>query len=111
MNPAKFRHRITFQKLVPGEDDGFGGGDTWEDVKTVWAAAKTTSGREYAAAAATQNERTTRWIIRYTTGLDENMRIRYGTRFFNITAILQDDELHRTLTCICKEAVPNADGN
>jgi SPP1 family predicted phage head-tail adaptor len=111
MNPAQFRHRITFQRLVEGEDDGFGGGSYWEDVKTVWAAAKTLLGREIAVANATENIRRTRWIIRYTTGLDSDMRIIYGTRVFNITDIAQDDELRRTLTVVCEEVDPNANEN
>jgi SPP1 family predicted phage head-tail adaptor len=108
MNPAQFRHRITFQQFVDGEDDGFGGGSDWKPVKTVWAAAKTLLGREIAVANATENIRRTRWVIRYTTGLNSDMRILYGKRVFNIIDITQDDELRRTLTCVCEEVDPDA---
>jgi SPP1 family predicted phage head-tail adaptor len=108
MNPGKFNRKITFQRFVEGVDDGFGGGSYWEDAKTVYAWPKTISGREYVEANADQNVRTTRWRIRYTTGLTEDMRIRYGERTFNIQAILQDDELRQTLTCVCEEVIPDA---
>lgn len=104
MNPAQFRHRITFQQEQPVFDaDGFQTGSDWADIKTVWAAAKTTTGKEFAIANSTENVRYTRWIIRYTTGLNEDMRIIYGSRVFDVVTILPDNELKLTLTAVCKE--------
>lgn len=109
MNPGKFNRLITFQSMQPVFDaDGIQIGTDWTDVKSAWAWPKTLSGREYVTAASDRNTRSERWRIRYTTGINENMRIRYGTRFFNITAILQDDELRQTLTCVCEEVIPDA---
>lgn len=108
MNPGQLNKRITFQQKSSNsiDNEGFAIPDDevpYVDVITVWAMAKTVSGREYHQAAATQNERTTRWIIRHRKGLSEDMRIVYDGRFFNIEAILPDDELKKTLTIICKE--------
>lgn len=105
MNPAKMNKRITFQEFVSGTDsDGFPV-ESWADVKTVWAMIKTLQGREYFAAAAVQAENTTRFIIRYTTGLNTDMRISYNNRFFDIQSIINDDEKNVTMTIIAREVI------
>lgn len=104
MNPGKLNKRITFQRKTSAkDDDGFENTQQYEDVISVWAGAKTISGREYYQAAAVQNEKQVRWIIRYREGLTEDMRIRFKSRIFEIKAILDDDELKKTLTIVCEE--------
>lgn len=105
-NSGSFRHRITFQEFVNGTDsDGFPI-EQWQDVKTAWAMIKTLQGREYYQAAAVQAENTTRFVIRYTTGINNKMRIKYGERIFDITAPpINDDEKNTTLTIIAKEVI------
>lgn len=110
MNPGQLNKRISFQKKAENttDDEGFSIPESeipYVDVVSVWAMAKTVSGREYHQAAATQNERATRWIIRYRKGLSEDMRILYDNRVFEIEAILPDDEARETLTVVCKEVV------
>jgi len=61
--------------------------ETWEDYKTVWAAASNLHGREYFAAAAVQAENTVKFIIRYLPNLDTSMRILFQGRQYNIIAI------------------------
>jgi SPP1 family predicted phage head-tail adaptor len=105
MNPGLFRHRVTFQSFVETtNENGFPVQD-WTDVKTVWAMIKTVSGREYYEAAATQNENTVRFVIRYTTGINPDMRIKYKDRTFEILSVINDDERNITLTIIAKEVV------
>ncbi|MCM3599006.1 phage head closure protein [Metabacillus idriensis] len=107
LSSGQFRHRITFQN-PPNPDDtnenGFPVGN-WENVISVWAMNKTVSGREYFQAAATQNDRTSRWIIRFHPGLSEDMRIVFEGKYFEIEAILTDDELKNTLTIVSKEVL------
>ncbi|WP_026078454.1 phage head closure protein [Saccharococcus caldoxylosilyticus] len=109
MNPGLFRHRITFQQYdenatnengFPLEED-----QRWQDVKTVWAMIKTLQGREYYEAATTQNENTVRFVIRYTSGINPDMRIKYKDRKFEILSVINDDEQNITLTIIAKEVV------
>lgn len=106
MNPGLFNKRITFQKYVSGTDqDGFPT-ESWQDYKTVWAIVKTLQGREFYQAAAVQAENTTRFIIRYTKGINTNMRVVYkDDRIFNIQSIINDDEANKTLTIIAKEMI------
>lgn len=105
MNPGLFRHRITFQESVETtNENGFPVQD-WTDVKTVWAMIKTLQGREYYEAATTQNENTVRFVIRYTSGINPDMRIKYKDRKFEILSVINDDEQNITLTIIAKEVV------
>jgi SPP1 family predicted phage head-tail adaptor len=105
-NSGSFRHRITFQEFGETTDsDGFSIQD-WKDVKTVWAMIKTIQGREFYQAAAVQAENTTRFVTRYTTGINNKMRIKYGERIFDIVAPpINDDEKNITLTIITNEVI------
>ncbi|AXM88461.1 head-tail adaptor protein [Anoxybacillus ayderensis G10] len=109
MNPGLFRHRITFQQYDENavNENGFPLEDSqrWTDVKTVWAMIKTLQGREYYEAAATQNENTVRFVIRYTSGITPDMRIKYKDRAFEILSVINDDERNIILTIIAKEVM------
>lgn len=87
MNPGDLRHRITFQKLTTTVNENGFEEETWEDVKTVWAAASNLHGREYYAAAAVQAENTVKFTIRYLPGIHTTMRILFRGKQYNITAI------------------------
>jgi SPP1 family predicted phage head-tail adaptor len=106
MNPGLFRHRITFQSFSETtNENGFPVQD-WTDIKTVWAMKKTLQGREYYQAAATQNENTVRWVIRYTKGLTPDMRIiDQNGQVYEIVSIINDDGRNTTLTIIAKEVM------
>jgi SPP1 family predicted phage head-tail adaptor len=110
MNPGKFNARITFQRDLNKDqevtnENGFPV-ENWTDVKTVWAMIKTVQGREYYQAAAVQAENTVRFVIRYTKGITNDMRIVYEGRVFEIIAPpINDDERNITLTIIAKEVI------
>lgn len=100
MNPGQFRHRINIQEPVITRDSLGQEEITWEDVKMLWCMIKTVQGREYIAAAATQTEKTTRFVVRYTTGIDESMRIVHKEKVYEIESVINDDEMNKTLTII-----------
>lgn len=84
----ELRHRITIQKLLPAKDkEGFEV-PQWIDLKAVWAKVENLYGREFYAAAAVQQEKTVKFVIRYLKGLDESMRIKFGKK----TVSILDDE-------------------
>jgi SPP1 family predicted phage head-tail adaptor len=105
MNPGLFRHRITFQEFIETTNENGFPVQEWIDVKTAWAMIKTLQGREYYEAATTQNENNVRFVIRYTTGINPDMRINYKERTFEILSVINDDELNKTLTIIAKEVM------
>lgn len=106
MNPGDLNKRIAFVKEIDGGDDEGYPIRKKEIVKRAWAMVKTIQGYkglEFVQANGTQNIRQTRFIIRYTKGIDESMLIDFDKRTFHIEAILQDDEQKKTLTVIAKE--------
>ncbi|MEH7088108.1 phage head closure protein [Priestia megaterium] len=108
MNPGKYNRRITFLK-APEEGQRTEKGypsKKWTLVKKVWAMndplAALTS-REFYAAASTQNENKSVWTIRYTKGIDEDMRIQYKDRILDIISITNEHEANKKLIIVTKE--------
>jgi len=106
VNPANFRNKITFKNYTQTENEM---GDTinaWIVHSTRWAMIKTVKGKEFVQAASVQGERTVRFVVRYTKGLTNDMRIIYDERTFEIIAPpINDDELNKTLTIMGREVV------
>lgn len=104
-NTGQFRHRITFQEFTETTNENGFPVEDWQDKHYLWAMIKTLQGREYHQAAATQNENTVRFVVRYTSGITPDMRILYKGRVFDIVSVINDDEMNKTLTIIAKEVV------
>lgn len=106
MNPAQFRNRITFQNHTQTTDAMGDAISAWVVHSTRWAMIKTVQGKEFIQATAVQGERTVRFVVRYTKGLTNDMRILYDGRTFEIIAPpINDDELNKTLTIMAREVV------
>lgn len=92
MRAGDLRHRILFQKLVPGVDpetqEPLPG--VWVDVAKLWAAVTPLSGREFIAAQAVQSEVVGRIVIRYRRDITADMRGIEGGRIYNIHGVLPD---------------------
>lgn len=111
MNPGLFNKRISIQQLsgTTINDNGFSV-ENWENVKTVWAMIKTpndkTSSSEFYEAATTFAKSTLTFVIRFTTGINADMRIKYGERVFEIVSSpIDDNERHKTLTIVGREVI------
>lgn len=104
MNPGDLRHRITLQserEIVDEYNTPIVG---WEDYATVWAAIEPLRGREYLEAKNVTPELTVRIRIRYKEGIDHGMRVKYGTRIFNIQSPPIDVEgRHQEMHLMCSE--------
>lgn len=106
MNPGLFRHRITFQHYTQTANAIGDSVSAWTDHSTRWAMIKTIKGEEFIQATAVQGELTVRFVVRYTKGLTNDMRIIYSGRTFEIIAPpINDDGLNKTLTIIGREVV------
>lgn len=90
MQAGKLDRRITIQEPVISQDDyGEPVVTGWADVATVWAQVVPVSGREYFDATAVRAEKTTRFRIRWRSGLTEAMRIVYDGRNYDIRSIVE----------------------
>jgi len=90
---SKFRHRITFQTLSLTPNDSGGQVETWTDFQTVWASLEPKIVKEVNFAQRVE-PRTDHVIrTRFFTGLLASMRIVFGSRIFEIKAIIIPDEI------------------
>jgi SPP1 family predicted phage head-tail adaptor len=101
--------RIELQKVAESADSG-GFGDatpTWSHFRNASAKIETTGAREFYRASQTFSQMTHLLTIRYLKGLTTKHRVKYGTRIFGITGIINVNEDNRWLRLACLEA---ADG-
>ncbi|MGE4417572.1 MAG: phage head closure protein [Marinobacterium sp.] len=103
MNAGELRYRVTFQKR--DVDPVTGGLTDWVDHATVWAKVEDLSGRDYLQAQMLGEASlvTTRITIRWRQDIDPHMRVRAGSRLFNIKAILDPDGRRRVMQIMCAE--------
>lgn len=109
MNIGELRHRITFQTLSDEttNENGFPLPDDerYTDYKSVWSAVYPLKGTEFWSAKTTNTENTVKFICRYISGINSDMRIKYGNRKFNIIGIIDIDERHKWLQIMATEVI------
>ena len=106
---GQLRNRVTIQQLATGSPDVFPSGEpdaAWTDVKTVWAAIEPLRGRELLAAQQIASEVSGTITIRYRAGVTAGMRVKFGTRLYDILAPVDPMERHEKLILYVREG-PN----
>lgn len=78
---------------------------TWVPFATVWASFEPLSGKEIFAAQQYSSEATHRVTIRYRAGLTSKMRIKLGTRAFDILSEMNEMERNQDIVMICQEGL------
>ena len=87
MKIGEFRHRISIKKpVVEVNENGFEV-KAYETYKTLWAKATNLNGKEYFEAAAIQKEKTVKFIFRAVKEIDENMKIEFNGKLYDIIFI------------------------
>jgi len=104
---GELRHRVTIQQKSVTRNTLGEEVVTWQDVATVWADVQPLSGKEYFDAQQVNAEVTVRIRIRYRTGVKPEMRVVFGSRVFDIQAVINVDGRNQELQLMCKEAVTN----
>lgn len=104
---ARLNRRIVIQSPPTGRDEYGQPSTTWTDVIAVWAAIEPLRGNEYFAADRDNAEVKTRIRIRYRTGVDRTMRVKYVdagvTTYFEILDIIHPKMAKVELQLMCKE--------
>ena len=101
---GELNKRITIQTPTKASSGmGAGGTVTWTDYATVWAKAWTVSSDEGQQAGKTTLTRIQKFKIRFRRVMLADWRIKFGTKYFNITAI-DPDEKSEYMFLTCKEA-------
>jgi SPP1 family predicted phage head-tail adaptor len=92
MRAGSLRHKITFQQLTVANDSYSHSTETWTDQVTTYAAIWPMRGTERMESMRLDQEVTHKIRIRYKRDLHPKMRIKFGTRYFNVRAIINVDE-------------------
>jgi SPP1 family predicted phage head-tail adaptor len=80
----------------------------WTDFLTVYASITPKVSKEVKADSEFRNVVTHEIEIRYRTGIDATLRVKYGSRYFNIESVANEFERNRSLLLYCVEGL--ADG-
>lgn len=101
-----FRNRIDIIHTDITEDELGNQIEEEKVFKSAWAMIKTLKGNEYLKAAAVQATKNYRFVIHYTPGITNDMKVLFNGRKFDIIEPpTNDDEMDRTLTIIARERV------
>ena len=107
---GKLRHRVTIQTATITRNDRGAEVLAWVDTATVYADIRTVGGQEQVIANQLETATLLHTItIRYRTALSPKQRIKWGTRYFAIEAIIERDNRQRTLDLSCRELVGDAE--
>jgi SPP1 family predicted phage head-tail adaptor len=100
---GSLRHRVILETPSRADDGGGGAIVTWLPVAEIWAAIMPLSGTEGVTADGLSARVSHALVVRYRAGIAPAMRFRYGARTLGITAVIDPDERHRYLRCLCRE--------
>lgn len=104
MRAGKLRHVITIKEKTVTQDSYSEGIITWTDVATVRAAIETPNGNEYLDMESSGASISHKVTIRYYPSLAPTMIAIWGSRTFEIVAVL-DDNLQSQTVLMCNEVI------
>ena len=102
------RHTIVIQAENPTEDAGGGQTDPWASpttVATVRACIVPLRGSEALRSMQLEDKVSHRITVRWRSGITPKMRIKFGTRLFNIRSAINVEERSRWLEILADEGV------
>jgi SPP1 family predicted phage head-tail adaptor len=106
ISPSDLIHEIVIEGPVQVQDATGAQTETWQTFAEPYAAIKWLRGREFFAAQQFSAERWCRISIYWIDGVNEKMRIRFGSRIFDIKFANNVDELNQDLELMCIERNP-----
>ena len=107
MNAGRMRHKIDIERNTAAAAAVSGSSAVRAALDTgLWAAIWPLKGEEAVVAMQTQATISHRLRIRYQAGILPGMRVKLGSRYFNIVAApINIDERNRELEILCQEQV------
>lgn len=100
---GQYDQRIIIQQLTRTSDDMGGHTESWSTFATVWAKVDDFSGDETFKANQIQSSVNYRVKIRYLSGVTPEMRIKMGSRYLKILAVLNPEFSNWELELSCEE--------
>ncbi len=111
MRAGSLRHQITIEKQSTTRDSYGEIGGAWTSGLNTWASIEPLRGLEYfnaqqIQAGVTHEIRMRNLTMIGTTGISSKHRIKFGSRYFNITSVINPSEQKSMgLILMCEEAV------
>lgn len=104
INAGELNKRVTIQKQTKTRDSFGAEIISWIDENTVWAKFLSANKRsEINMMNQNYFEATAKICIRFCTGINKTMRLKYGNRYFEIIEIQNVEEKNVELLLLCKE--------
>lgn len=103
MKTGPMRHRVKIQQATETQTASGKVSRAWTDCGTVWAAVEPLTGREAVQAQQINPLLSHTVRIRYWDGLTTKYRFVFSGRTLNIGGIIDPDERHREMRCLCTE--------
>ena len=106
MNIGSLRHRITIEHKTV-DNSGLDPVETWSTFATVWAAIEPLKGTErwIDGAKLISSDVTGRIRIRYLKGVTSEMRVKFGSRVYEILAVINVNERCEEMSLMVKELI------
>jgi len=105
MRAGKLRNTIAIEQVAETQDADGSVIESWSTFASAQASIEPISGREYFAAQTTQADVTHRISLRYLAGVMPKMRVKYGSRIFDILSVININERNRELQLMCRESI------
>lgn len=103
MQAGKLNQRIELQSATTAKNTYGEDVKTWATYTTVWASVVPLSGRELIYAQQISSEINIRVTIRYAATVAVGHRVKYGTRYFDINAVIDREMKNEQIELMCKE--------
>jgi len=105
LNPGELRHLITIEQPSASRSTSGEVVNTWTTFATVWAKIMPIRGREAEESRRETGKAEVRFWCRYLAGVTLGMRLVRSGRYFDITAIINIDELDKWLEISAVETI------
>ena len=97
------RHVIIIEQNTPTRSASGADVDNWATFLTVRAKIEPMTGREYVGSEQVTDATTHKFTVRYREGIKAKMRIRWGTRLFDIQVPINSNERDKQLFIMAVE--------
>ena len=106
MRAGKLRHQITIETPTRVPDGQKGYAISWATLADVWADIRPTSSSDRFGQSHVYNGTSHQIDIRALAGVTTKERIKFGSRYFTISGVVNEDERTRRMTLSCDELQP-----
>jgi len=103
LSPNELRHHIVIETPTEASDSYGGFTTTWAEYTNAWVSMKPYKNWENRVSMQNETRTLHKISMRYFAGITPKMRVKFGSRYFNIVSIINREEANITLDIIGEE--------